>query len=190
MDLKHLAETIKTGLDEIGKPFSDFHANSKMACPPSCGKCCYNPDVACHPFELLPLAMDLLERNLAEEYLEKAKANKDGICILLNRLDPQSGLGRCGEYRNRPSICRAFAVSGRINKKEEVELVVCKKLKELYPLNDFDFSKEEIPFISQVKRKLEAIDPVMIGPQININEALIIILEKVLLWQSYQNSNQ
>jgi len=190
MDLENLSIKIKSGLEEIGKPFSDFHKNSKMACPPTCGKCCFNPEIACHPFELLPLAMDLLERNLAEEFLEKSKNNKDGICILLDQIDSASGQGRCGEYQNRPSLCRAFAVSGRINKKEEVELVVCKKLKEIYPLNEFDFSKEEIPFISQVKRKLEAIDPVLIGPQINVNEALIIMLEKVLLWNSYRNTNQ
>lgn len=189
MDLENISFKIKLGLEEIGKPFSDFHEKSKMTCPPSCGQCCYNPEITCHPYELLPLAMDLLTRDMAELYLEKAKNNKDGICILLNQIDPVSSHGRCNEYQNRPSICRAFAVSGRINKKEEVELSICKKLKELYPLNDFDFSEEEVPFISLVQRKLEAIDPRMIGPQVNINEALIIILEKVLLWNSYRKTN-
>ncbi len=190
MDLENLSIKIKSGLEEIGKPFSDFHEKSKMACPPTCGKCCYNPEIACHPYELLPLALDLLERNLAEEYLAKAKNSKDGICVLLDKVHPESGLGRCTDYQNRPSICRAFAVSGRLNKKNEIELSVCKKLKEIYSIEDFHFANDEVPYISLVKRKLEAIDPAMIGPQININEALIIILEKVLLRQSFLKTNQ
>lgn len=184
MSYEELSRKISAGLEDIGKPFSVFHHNSKMFCPPDCGKCCFNPEIAAHPFELLPLAMNLLERGEALDYLQKLKENKDGICILLDQINAEKGIGKCKEYDFRPTICRAFGVSGRINKKEEVELSICKKLKELYPLEDFDISNQEVPFISLVKRKLESIDPVLIGPQLNINEALIIVLEKVLLWDS------
>lgn len=187
MDLENLSVKIKSELEIIGKPFSEFHYNSGMHCPSDCGKCCFNPEIACHPYELLPLAMDLLKRGVAEEVLESAKNNLGKNCVLLKVIDEKFGLAKCSEYQFRPSICRAFGVSGRMNKNEKIELSICKHLKQIYPENNFDFASENIPYISLVKRKLEAIDPVLIGPQININEALIIILEKVLLWNQYKS---
>lgn len=186
MDLENLSIKIKEELEIIGKPFGDFHYKSGMICPTDCGGCCINPNIEVHPYEMLPLAFDLLKRGLAEDALEKAKTQIGQNCIFLKLINLEKGLGRCTEYANRPSICRAFGVSGRLNKKEEIELSICKVLKNIYPEIKYEFDEKDVPYISLVKRKLEAIDPVLIGPQIPINEALVIILEKVLFWNSFQ----
>jgi Fe-S-cluster containining protein len=127
----------------------------------------------------------LLNQGRAEEVLEKAKNNIQNYCILLQVSNEDLGLAQCEEYAHRPLVCRCFGVAGRFSKKGEVELSVCKKLKELYPANDLN-SIEEVPIINLVRSKLEAIDPILTGPQFRINEALVFILEKVLLWDSYQ----
>jgi Fe-S-cluster containining protein len=192
MDFEKLASQILEELESIGKTYSEFQSKTKLSCPPGCGKCCQNPEIACSPYELLPLAMDLLKRDLAEEYLKKCKEDTTGICIMQTIHDGKLGLGVCTDYQYRPLICRAFGVAGRKNRLDQIDLSICKTLKDLNLGDDLNVESlavpvKEIPLIGHSKSKLEAIDPVLLMPQYNINKALEIILEKVLLWNSYSH---
>lgn len=185
MELVELAQTISLKYAEVSKVFNEFQQKTNLLCPEGCGKCCFKPDIACAPYELLPLALYLLKTNRAEIFLEKATQAQNDRCILLEISDEEKGKGRCSEYQFRPFICRAFGVSARHGKKDNIDYSICRVLKE----NDsfapqFSFTQEEIPFIEIWKKQLEALDPRLAEKEIPINQGLVILLEKVLLWDS------
>lgn len=187
MENRELSNSIIKKYDEISKVFGEFQHKSKLSCPEGCGKCCFKPDISCSPYELLPLAFHLLDTNRAESFLEKAKESQNDRCLLLEVSDQAMGMGRCREYHHRPYICRAFGVSARHGKNNKIDYSICRVLKnndQFIP--DFEFSSEEIPFIEIWKKRLEVLDPHLLEIEIPINQALVIILEKVLLWDSYQ----
>lgn len=187
----HLAQNIHTELEASSRVFGDFQKHSKLQCPPECGKCCFKPDLSCNPYELIPLAFYLVEKNLAEDILERAKDNIGRPCVLLEMKDETSGKGRCGHYSYRPFVCRAFGVAGRVAKDESIELSVCRELKldAHYQSSEFiRLTSENVPLLEVFKKRLESIDPKLLEEEIPINEAIIFILEKVLLWKSYQES--
>ncbi len=92
-------------------------------------------------------------------------------------------MGSCTHYRYRPYLCRAFGATARVGKNNQTDLSICVNLEKN---ENHNLNHKEIPFIDQWKRKLEALDPHLSGNELPINSALMIILEKVLLWDSYQ----
>jgi Fe-S-cluster containining protein len=188
MEMRKLSHLITEKFDEITNVFSEFQNKSTLSCPPGCGKCCFTPDISCSPYELLPLALHLIDTNRAENILEKAIEKQGQRCLFMNIQDEAAGKGRCTEYAHRPFVCRAFGVSARHGKNGQVDYSICGPLKENYsdrlPLQ---FKEDEIAFIDVWKKQLEAIDPVLSDKQLPINEALVVILEKVLLWNSYSS---
>ena len=187
----HLTQLIHKELEASAKVFGDFHKQSKLQCPPECGKCCLKPDLSCNPYELLPLAFYLVEKNLAESILERAKTNIGRPCVLLEMKDESSGKGRCGHYNYRPFVCRAFGVAGRLGKNESIELSVCRELKldAHYGSEEFNrLTSENVPLLEVFKKRLESIDPKLLEQEIPINEAIVFILEKVLFLKDYQDS--
>jgi Fe-S-cluster containining protein len=186
-EIRKLSEEILLQLNYAAKVFSDFQESSKLTCPPGCGKCCFKPDVSCTPYELLPLALHLIENSMAEQILEKAYAHSHKRCVLLMVSNEENGLGQCLEYKFRPLICRVFGVAARKNKYGEPDLSICFVLKEIYPVA-VDVRGSEIQFIEIWKKKLESLDPRLTEKEIPINQALIIILEKILLIKSFEKA--
>lgn len=179
-----LSVQILNGLSTTGEEFARFQQVSGLHCPKGCGKCCENPDVHCSPYELLPLAFELLKNGQAEAFLNKAKENIGKSCILLSE-------NKCSYYQYRPYVCRSFGVAGR-HYKQSVEFSICKVLKDEFKVNSINeqiINEYEIPFIETSRKKLEAIDPSLLEKQKPINIALGEILEKVLLWNSYSSSS-
>lgn len=185
---RELSNSIKLKYDEISKVFGEFQHKSNLPCPEGCGKCCFKPNISCAPYELLPLAFYLLDSGSAESYLEKAKRTVGESCPFLVVKNEEKGMGVCSEYQYRPFICRAFGVTARHGKNDKIDYSICSVLKS----NEQVFSKfreDEIPFIEVWKKRLESLDPHLLEKEIPINQALVIILEKVLLWDSYQEKN-
>ncbi len=185
MSYEILAANILNGLEKIGEPFRVSQIETGLNCPPECGKCCLNADVACHPYELLPLALDLYDRGLAEKYLEMAKSEEGNVCILLKILNIENGKAQCSEYQFRPSVCRSFGVSKIIIKNKREDFSICKHLKE--GINLENISLKNLPVLGHVKKQVEAIHPELLGPNYQINTALKMILEKVLNYKYYKN---
>lgn len=186
---RELSNSIKLKYDEISKVFGDFQRETKLTCPSGCGRCCFKPDISCAPYELLPMAMHLLDSGMAESYLEKAIANKNKQCLFLDVTDESLGIAKCSEYENRPFICRAFGVSARHGKRG-TEFSICRTIKSNDNFSsDFAQNEDNIPYIEIWKKRLESIDPVLLDKEIPINESLSIILEKVLLWDSLQKKS-
>jgi Fe-S-cluster containining protein len=169
-----LADKILEQLNESTKEFSGFQNQCGMHCPSECNKCCHNPEISCTPYELLPLAIELLKKNEAEKVLDDAYNSKNNLCVLMN-------VNNCREYLHRPFICRAFGVAARTDKHGNFESIICPILKENYPNKNL----EGVPLIELWKKKLESIDPKLSEREVPINKALIIILEKLLLAKSF-----
>lgn len=172
-------------LEIVASVFGTFQKKSKLNCPSECGNCCFKPDISCTPYELLPLAFHLAENDLAESILEKARSQSSDRCIFLKVVDEEKGHGQCLEYKFRPYVCRVFGVAARKNKYGNADLSICSKLKEMYE-HDLDVSSEEVPHIEKWKANLESLDPHLTEKEIPINQALIVILEKVLLVKSFE----
>jgi len=185
---RELSDSIKLKYDEISKVFGDFQQKSALTCPPGCGKCCFKPDISCTPYELLPMALHLLDQGRAERVLEKALENIHERCLFLQISDESAGKARCSEYDYRPFICRAFGVSAR-NGKKGVDYSICRELKknDLFT-PDFGHVDEDLPYIEVWKKRLETLDPKLLEKEIPINQSLAVILEKVLLWDSLQKA--
>lgn len=190
----HLITTAILGeFESISQKFSAFQNANSLSCPPGCGKCCFKADIYCAPIELLPLAMELLERGEAEAYLEKCQDIKEDRCLFLSVQDEKTGKGVCTEYKYRPLVCRTFGVAPRHDKNGLVNFSVCTTLKETNPesfakLQKRDFTDVEIPFIDQSKNKLACLDPRLAEEEFPINESLAMILEKVLFYESFNAS--
>ena len=177
-----LSLEIEKCMKEISTVFGDFQKKSGLVCPTGCGKCCFKADISCSPYELLPLALQLLKENRAEEFLEKANRTYDNHCMFLNVTDKEMGHGYCSEYQFRPFVCRAFGISARHGKNDHVEYSMCKVFKDNF--SESSVNHNEIPFIEIWRKKLGALDPHLMEKEVPLNQALVIILEKVLLWDS------
>jgi Fe-S-cluster containining protein len=124
---------------------------------------------------------------MADKILEKAHTHYNERCVLLMVSHEENGLGQCLEYKFRPLICRVFGVAARKNKYGEPDLSICSVLKQIYPVA-LDVRGSKIPFIEIWKKKLESLDPRLTEKEIPINQALIIILEKILLIKSFEKA--
>lgn len=185
---RELSTLIQLKYDEISKVFGKFQKNSGLTCPPGCGKCCFKPDISCAPYELLPLAFHLLDQGKAEEMLEAALAHPDERCIFLKVNEENSGKANCSEYPYRPFICRAFGVSAR-HGKNGTDYSICRELKSSNDYTpDFKYIEVDIPYIEAWKKQLETIHPKLLEQEVPLNQALAVILEKVLFWDSLQKA--
>ncbi len=185
---RELSKKIKDELEIISLIFFEFQIKSGLTCPAGCGQCCFNSEISCAPYELLPLAFHLLETNKAEDFLISNCSPKRIGCPLLIITDEEKGLGKCLEYEHRPFLCRAFGVAARLGKKGETNLSVCKVLKNKSQYLELENLMLEIPFIDEWKKKFESLDPNLMERELPISEALVVILEKVLLWDKYQQN--
>lgn len=134
---------------------------------------------------MLPLALHLFENNLAETFLENALEHSEDRCILLSIIDEEKGLGSCSKYEFRPFVCRVFGIAGRTGKRGQIEYSICALLKENIA-DTITNDHSNIPFIENWKRKLEVVDPKLTEKEIPINQALALVLEKILLMKSFE----
>jgi Fe-S-cluster containining protein len=185
-----LASAISNMHEEVSQVFSALQESSGLSCPPGCGACCMNPEISCSPFELLPLALHLLEQKRAEVVLEKAKNAINDRCIMLQVNDEEKGLGRCSDYAYRPFLCRVFGVSARLEKNQSVTYSICKVLKESSKVPgkalQLESMKDTAPIIEIWKRRFESLHPHLNAIELPINEALVVMIEKLLFWESYK----
>lgn len=185
MVYSELSNKILLQLNQTSSIFGGFQKATNIMCPTGCGRCCFKSDIVCNPFELLPLALYLVEKNLADNVLTNALEHQNNRCIFLTITNEDKGHGYCKQYDYRPFICRAFGVAGRINKYGVPEYSICNTLKEN---NNIILENPilEIPCIEKWKKKLEGLDPKLAEKEIPINQALAVILEKVLLVKTFQ----
>lgn len=189
---KELAEKILQEYTVISKEFSEFQTKTKLSCLEGCGKCCFKPDIYCSPYELLPLALELVEKGDAQRVYDICCEKEFERCMFLNVQSEDGFKAKCDAYLFRPLICRTFGVSARHGKNERIDISVCKTLQEekaedyknLLATSQLD--KSNLPFIDSSKNSLLTIDPNLLEEEMPINKALKVMLEKVLLAYSFE----
>ena len=189
MPYQKLAESILNQLIETSLTFSRFQKLSEKPCPSGCIQCCLKKDISCSPFELLPMALHLIQTNRAEEILNKAQNYKEDKCFFIAITDSDRKFGFCEEYEYRPFICRAFGVSARHDKNNQIEFSLCKILNELYPDQNVlqDLKSGDVPFIETLKQRLVVLDPKLLELEVPIHQAIVIVLEQVLLAKNFSD---
>lgn len=179
-----LALEVETIYQNAGAVFGEFQNQSGLTCLSGCGKCCLNPEVSASLLEMLPLAIELFDKQIAESTYDKLCEGKLS-CIFYESHVPDGSQGRCGVYKSRPSICRSFGASARLNKNNQKEWVVCKLIKEKAKdsLEKVDISKS--PTIGHLANKILFLDPDLGSKFYPINQALKLILEKLFIIQKF-----
>lgn len=186
-EYRDLAVRIRQEYAEMTHIFSDFQDSSKLYCPPSCGKCCTNPEIEATPLEMLPMVLDLLDSNkLTLEYIQNI--DQSSLCFAYSMNQNNPSLGTCLEYKNRPSICRMFGVAGYKLKDENVSVSVCKTLKEKYPqeYSELKNNSNHAPLMSKWSTKVRVLDPDLGFKYYQINQAFKLMAQKVLLLSEYE----
>ena len=189
---RSLSIEIMRAFVSISKEYSDFQNKNSLSCSAGCGKCCFKSDIYCSPVELLPLALDLIERGQGEEILDKCLNHQADHCMFMNVTDFKAGKGQCTEYEYRPLVCRTFGVAGKHDKDGKVSFSVCSTLKETNikrytELLTRKFENNDIPFIDNAQINLINLDPDFLQEEFPINNSLAMLLDKLLLEQSFRD---
>ncbi len=168
-----------------------FQAATGLKCSKGCGRCCENPNIEATVLELLPLALELLQRPEAKEWIERIEtADGFGPCLFY-RPDPlAAGHGRCAVYLWRPMICRLFGFATRPDKQGQSKLATCTTIKQTCS-GEYRKSENSLnaglasPQMGNFAMKVFQIDPGLGKKQLPINEAVKVALERVAVRLRY-----
>jgi uncharacterized protein len=193
MNIKEFAQNLQALYDEMSDVFSHYQSQTGLKCLSGCGQCCNNPEVEASYLEMLPLALKIYEENKLEEWLEELTNNSSASCLMYQPHSEDRKLGQCGAYKERPSLCRMFGVSGYQDKYQKVILSICKHIKaenpELAQSVESQASSENTPLMIQWSYRLVQLDPALVQQRVPINQALLRALEKVALYAHLMNLN-
>jgi len=191
MNIRDFANELQNIYDDMWKDFSSFQRGSGLHCLEGCGKCCNNPEVEASVLEMLPLALRMFDENRLDEWLEKLENPSQEHCLMYEPHSPDGSKGGCGVYKERPSLCRMFGVSGFYNKHREVTLSVCKLIREKYPeltaSREKEVNPDKTPMLVTWSYRMAQLDPALIQDKMPINQAFKQALEKVALYALYQD---
>lgn len=182
-------------IDEVEKVFEELDAHlhstamqSGINCPDYCGFCCRKSDIEASPLEFMPLAAWLYKTGKVNDFLDKLDNPTHEWCACFDPDATEKGEWGCQFYEHRGLICRLFGFGYRLNREGKPVLVTCKIMKtsrskevakagilaEEYP--------EDMPIFSNYFMKLLAIDPDLAVPQMPINQAIRIAIEKLYFY--------
>lgn len=191
MNIREYSVNLLKIYDELGESFSQYQKGTGLHCLPGCGRCCNNPDIEASMWEMIPLAFKFYQEGKLEEWIEKLESTTQDTCLLFVSESPDKTLGKCGEYRERPLVCRLFGVAGYYDKNHDVTLSICKYIKQTYPELakevEAEASLENTPMFSFGDNELAQLDPQLIQNRMPVNQALKLALEKVALYAQYHH---
>jgi Fe-S-cluster containining protein len=189
MSIRDFSQNLQILYKEMSGTFSAYQASTGLHCLPDCGRCCLNPDIEASVLEMIPFALKAFDEDKIDYWLNELKTTEQQSCVVFMG-DKSSGLGKCGSYETRPSICRMFGVSGYFNKQHKATLSVCKFIKEQSPDLVTSIEKktnlENTPMLVYWSQKLADLNPQLIQERMPINQAMERALEKIALYAQYQ----
>ena len=193
MNIRKFSQELQEIYDEMGTRFSEHQKTSGLNCLEGCGKCCTNPELETSVLEMFPLALRMLDENKLEGWLDKLENPTQDFCLMYEAHSLDGSKGRCGAYKERPSVCRMFGVAGHYDKHHEVTLSVCKLIREKYPeltqTWEAQASEEKTPMLVSWSYRMAQIDPALIQGRMPINQAFKIALERIALYAQYQRQS-
>ena len=162
--LLQLATEVESLYTEMSTESNLYQARNKIYCPSKCSNCCKSPTVSATPLEMLPLAFHLINSNQVP-----TDWSKDS-CIFHHN--------GCSKYLYRPTVCRLFGWA-QVSGKTANRLSVCPttiKNNELSP---------DAPNIELWASKVRSLEPSLGTEILPINQALKLMVEKILLYQRF-----
>ena len=181
---RELAQQVQEIYQQAGSVFNSYQQNSGLTCLAGCGKCCTNPDVSASMLEMLPLAIELIDQGTALEVYERLQKDLP-FCLLYQPSDASGLKGQCAAYRFRPSICRSFGAAARISKDGSKQWLICKLIKENHLSDLADIDIQKAPILGFFASQIATLDSSWGNKLYPINIALKLMLEKLLLIQSF-----
>lgn len=179
-----IVEEVEKVFDELDAHLQKTAGQSGLKCPDFCGMCCRKIDIEASPIEFMPLAAWLYKTGRVDEFLERLDRPKHPWCACFDPDASARGAWGCQYYEHRGLICRLFGFGFRLNRESLPVLVTCKIMKstqteavakagEMAAMHP-----EEMPIFSHYFMRLLAIDPDLAVPQMPINDAIRIAIEK------------
>ena len=182
-------------IDEVESVFNelDDHLNrtavqSGLNCPTFCGMCCRKSDIEASPIEFMPLAAWLYKTGKVDDFLTKLDNPEHPWCACFDPRASVKGEWGCQFYEHRGLICRLFGFGFRLNRDNRPVLVTCKIMKNTRSSavaragEMAEEHPEEMPVFSHYFMKLLAIDPDLAVPQMPINQAIRVAIEKLYFY--------
>jgi Fe-S-cluster containining protein len=170
-------------LIEMEVESNSFMFEAKFACPSGCGQCCRNPEIEATPLEMLPLALFYIEAGQEQEILKDLSTSNRDYCFFYRHDKNDTSKGRCDIYKYRPTLCRLFGVA-----KVGERFSVCKILKENNGSSFLELTENKLPITSMNdwSMRLNGLDPNLGQKMLPINQALQVVLEKIVLLSSFK----
>ena len=182
-------------IEEVEKVFEELDAHLKhtaeesgLKCPDFCGMCCRKTDIEASPIEFMPLADWLYKSGQVDNFLAAMDDTKHPWCACFN---PEASVHHewgCQYYEHRGLICRLFGFGFRLNRDNLPVLVTCKIMKQTQPSAVSKAAEmasshpEDMPVFSHYFMRLLAIDPDLAVPQMPINQAIRVAIEKLYFY--------
>ena len=188
MNIKETVFNLQNIFDEMGETFAAFQKETGLNCVSGCGQCCRFPEIESTIMESLPFALNAYREGKLDDWIARLE-NAQGSCLLWEG-NPETGAGKCTQYKFRPSVCRVFGASGYFDKNHEISLSVCKYIKSESPMvfeKAFkERSQQNTPMISQWYSKIQSLGTPELMERKPINEALLSALQLVGFYAQYQ----
>ena len=182
-------------IEEVEKVFEELDAHlqstsevSGLKCPDFCGMCCRKSDIEASPIEFMPLAAWLYKTGKVDDFLARLDHPKHPWCACFDPDATSRGEWGCQFYEKRGLICRLFGFGFRLNRENLPVLVTCKIMKCTQSAavakagGMAATSPEEMPIFSNYFMRLLAIDPDLAVPQMPINDAIRVAIEKLYFY--------
>ena len=164
-------------MDEINNNFSKKY---DISCVSTCnGQCCLKKDVEVNPVELLPLVIDLYEKNEIFQFYNEAKNKENEHCLFFKN-------GKCSIYEKRTVLCRLFAFASIYNRKKEKTLSICSQIKENKTFNFTQSEIDESANIVDFSSKIATLLPNWNNNPMSLNKAFIYATEQYLSSVQYE----
>ncbi len=180
MNLRDKVIEVQKVFSEADDLIKEVQQHSGVSCLAGCGRCCHNPKIEAYTIEFLPLAWQLNEDGIAEDFLEELTNSTSDLCPVYK----PSLLGSCSNYTNRGLICRLFGSGAMRVKSGEKKLITCKEIKAEQPEKvasaEAFYKENDLPVTYTFYNSLNQIEPSISSELFPIKEAVMNAIEYVL----------
>jgi len=183
-----IIDEVEAVFEELDNHLKKSSGESGLRCPDFCGACCRKSDIEASPIEFMPLAAWLYKTGKVEEVLERLDNPPHSWCVCFDPEASRKGEWGCQYYEHRGLICRLFGFGYRLNRENKPVLVTCKIMKSTQSdavakaAEMAESNPEEMPVFSNYFMRLLAIDPDLAVPQMPINQAIRVAIEKLYFY--------
>ena len=183
-----IIDEVEAVFEELDRHLGQTAGESGLKCPDFCGQCCRKSDIEASPIEFMPLAAWLYKTGKVNDFLVKLDTPEHNWCACFDPDASARGEWGCQYYEHRGLICRLFGFGFRLNRENLPVLVTCKIMKNNQVAAVAKAAEmaathpEEMPIFSHYFMRLLAIDPDLAVPQMPINQAIRVAIEKLYFY--------